>query len=245
MAIANEHVASWTSNTLSQAIADRRRLGELTLVLDRRVVSNHVASDDLQADHYAPDTTVDLADASHWAALIVPEAERSQRDLQSFARALANWCAPSQLPSMNSIPDFAKATGGPRIPEIIQALYERENGLITQAIGDDILRHWRSALRDLGEGPRAVVDDPWFSHLFLSPTAANSRWRDPTPASTFARRWYRVGQRSGSQPSSSIAFLSERSPKTPVRRSLSASSWRDLTWSPSFFLPQHGTERTV
>jgi hypothetical protein len=42
---------------------------------------------------------------------------------------------------------------------------------VVQSIGDEVVRHWRSALRDLGEGPRAVVDDPWFSHLFLSPKA--------------------------------------------------------------------------
>lgn len=171
MAIAHEHVASWTSDTLSGAIAERIGLGLPTLVLDRRVVSDNVVNNDLQADGVVsgPGTTVDLVDASRWVALIVPDPGRLQRDLQGFARALAIWCAPLEAPTADCIPDFAKATGAPRITDIVKALYdEGTHAAVVKSIGDEALRRWRSALRDLGEGPRAVVDDPWFSHLFLS-----------------------------------------------------------------------------
>jgi len=148
-------------------------LGLPTLVLDRRVVSDDVASGDLQADAVAsgPGTTINLADASRWVALIVPDPGRILRDLQSFARALLVWCAPLEASTADGIPDFAKATGSPLITEIVKALYDEGTHAVVESIGDEVVRHWRSALRDLGEGPRAVVDDPWFSHLFLSSTA--------------------------------------------------------------------------
>jgi hypothetical protein len=175
VAIAHEHVASWTSDSLWRAIAERVRLGLPTLVLDRRVESGEVANDDLQSAAVVSglDTRVDLADASRWVSLIVPAPGTLQRDLQSFSRALTIWCAPPEATTSDFIPDFAKATGNPRITEIVKALYDESPGTqVVEAIGDEVVRHWRSTLRDLGEGPRAVVDDPWFSHLFLSPTAA-------------------------------------------------------------------------
>jgi hypothetical protein len=174
VAIAHEHVASWTSDTLSRAIAERIRLGLPTLVLDRRVVSGDVASDDLQAEAVAsgPPTTVDLSDPSRWVALIVPDAGRLQRDLRNFAQALTIWCAPLERAISDCIPDFGKAIGSPRITDLVKALYGGDTSVVSQSLGDEIVHHWRSALRDLGEGPRALVDDPWFSHLFLSPTAA-------------------------------------------------------------------------
>jgi hypothetical protein len=173
LAIAHEHVPSWMSDTLARAIAERIHLGLPTLVFDRRVVSGDVASDDMQADTVAfgSGTTVDVADASQWIALVVPDPAKAQRDLRSFARALAIWCAPLEAPTENCIPDFANATGGPRIPELVKAIYDGEYAPVAQSIGDDALRYWRSTLRALGEGPRGVVDDPWFSHLFLSTTA--------------------------------------------------------------------------
>jgi len=170
----HEHVTSWTSDILSGVVAERIGLGLPTLVLDRRVVADDVVNNDLQSDAVAskPGTTVDLADASRWVALIVPDPGKLQRDLQSFARALTVWCAPLKAATSDRIPDFTKATGSPRITEIVKALYDTnaDTGVV-QSISDGVLRHWRSALRDFGEGPRAVVDDPWFSHLFLSPTA--------------------------------------------------------------------------
>jgi hypothetical protein len=171
MAIAHEHVASWTSDTLSGAIAERIGLGLPTLVLDRRVVSDNVVNSDLQAEGVGSGAgaTINLADASRWVALIVPDPGRLQRDLQSFARALTTWCAPLEAVIADRVPDFAKATGSPRITEVVKALYDTDrHAPVVESIGDEALRHWRSALRDLGEGPRAVVDDPWFSHLFLS-----------------------------------------------------------------------------
>lgn len=175
MAITHEHVASWTPDTLSRTLVERIHLGLPTLVLDRRVVSGDGASDEMQQDAVAsgPGTTIDLADASRWVALIVPDPGRLPRDLQSFARALAVWCAPLEAPTADGIPDFAKVTGSPRITEVVKALYDDADtdAPVVQSVGDEVVRHWRSALRHLGEGPRAVVDDPWFSHLFFSPKA--------------------------------------------------------------------------
>lgn len=174
MAITHERVASWPSDTLSRAIAERIDLGLPTLVFDRRVVSDDAASDYLQANAVGSGlgSTIDLADPSRWVALIVPDAGRLQRDLQSFAQALTIWYAPLNPGIADCIPDIEKAIGRPRITYIVKALYGADTSVVIESIGAEVVRHWRSALRDLGEGPRALVDDPWFSHLFLSPTAA-------------------------------------------------------------------------
>lgn len=199
MAIAHEYVTLWTFDLLSQAIAERIQLGLPTLILDRRVVSGDVASDDLPADTVAfgQDSTVDLADASRWLALIVPDAGTLQRDLQSFARALAIWCAPLKVSIADGMPNFARATGNPRITDLIKALYDGEHAPVVQSIGSEVLCQWRSVLRDLGEGPRAVVDDPWFSHLFLSPKAGE--FPMARPCTRLDLRSPRVPQRAARQ----------------------------------------------
>jgi hypothetical protein len=119
-----------------------------------------------------PGATLDLADASSWAALIVPSPTSGLSSLQGFARALAIWCAAPAAAFVASTPAFARATGGVRITDIAKALYDTDApATVIESIGSDVLGHWRSMLRQLGEGPRAIVDDPWFSHLFLSPSA--------------------------------------------------------------------------
>lgn len=183
MAIAYEHVPSWKSDTLSRAIAERVELGLPTLVLDRRVVSDDVAVHNLAASAHAflPGTTVSLADASSWVALIVPEPETVKYDLEGFARALSIWCGRLGASTAKHIPNFATASGNPRITDILKGLYgeDFQASAARQSISNEVVRHWRSTLRDLGEGPRAVIDDPWFSHLFLSPTAAELSLASP------------------------------------------------------------------
>lgn len=173
MAVEHEHVRSWTSEMLSRVITERTRQGLPTLVIDRRVGSDDVSSElETDAVGSSPGGTLDLAQASRWVALIVPNPSRLQRDLQSFARALTIWCAPHKGPGADYVPDVAEEGGRPRITDIVKVLYDAgTHGPLVQSIGDENVRHWRSALRDLGEGPRAVVDNPWFSHLFLSPTS--------------------------------------------------------------------------
>jgi hypothetical protein len=179
MAMTHEHIESWAMDALLETIAERIRVEAPTLVFDRRVargenVNEHLSTDDFD---FNTGSTIDLADASSWSALIVPDSKDPQIDLRCFARSLAIWCAGTSATIAAGIPKFTNDAGASRLTELIKSWYD--SGPSAQVIGDTEMSYWRSTLRDLGEGPRVVVDDPWFSHLFLSPTAAEFRLARP------------------------------------------------------------------
>lgn len=153
--------------------------GAPTLVFDRRVVDpGAVATLDPPVPCAADQLTrVDLTDAGRWHALVRPGPATASRDLSFLARAFATWRA---LPTQRieaPLPTFERAALDEPVSGawVVKALYEgpteSTKSADRQLGGKDVLHAWRRHLRALGESPRALVDDPWFSRLFLHPSA--------------------------------------------------------------------------
>ena len=167
---------------LSRVFAERATSGLRTLVIDRRAAGARARSfPPLQV--IDPQLPIHLAHPASWYALIVPEQEHAYEDIEAFARAFRTWCNQPKSAALHVVPDFSKVKGAARCNEIVKYLYESARETDTDvAVGDSVLRLWRAELRVLGEAPRAVIDDPWFAHLFLSSSAAELALAQPYTA---------------------------------------------------------------